>query len=541
VVGGGPTGLTAANLLGKFGLQVILIEKNQATSNEAKAISLDDESLRALQLAGLDNDVYPIIVPGTGTRYFSASGRLLLHARGPRGWRYGHPFKNPFAQPDLEKVLAAGLNRFTGVTAHFGTMLKSFRQEPDGVRAVVTQADGGELTVNVQYLLGCDGGRSLVRERLGIPMTGQTFAERWLVVDTVGDPHDQRYGMHFGDPRRPHVIIPGAGGRCRYEFRLFGEEAAPGAAPPFELVEKLVGRYRPLQPGQVERAVVYSFHALLADRFQAGRCLLLGDAAHMMPPFAGQGLNSGIRDAMNLAWKVAAVISGAATPELLGTYEQERRPHARAVIDLSVRLGSIVMTTSRSRARLRDLTLALAMALPYTRRYLQEMRFRPSVTGTALIPPMSTDGLGLAGRPLPQPRVLAGADHVLTRIDDVIGESPAILGVHLEEADWTHLSHVDLRPLEGKCIDVRLDDRASRPAHGRLSVADADGTLEAALGAARGRMLIVRPDRIVAAVVRPAAIEQVAAALAWLRPGPDNGHAVTPSAVQSISGSDGGQ
>jgi 3-(3-hydroxy-phenyl)propionate hydroxylase len=518
VVGGGPTGLTVANLLGTFGVRTTLIERNASTSNEAKAISLDDESLRAMQLAGLDTMIYPIIVPGTGTRYFSARGRMLLHARGPGTRRYGHPFKSAFAQPDLEQVLAEGLGRFPHVSARFGTALQALQQTADGVAATVAEAGGSEYVITSRYLLACDGGRSQVRELLSIPMSGRTFQDRWLVVDTLGDHHDQRYGMHFADPRRPHVIIPGAGGRCRYEFRLFGGEAGLGPQPPFDLVQRLVGRYRTLDPGQIERAVVYCFHALLADRYGVGRCFLLGDAAHMMPPFAGQGLNSGVRDAMNLAWKLAAVLSGQADPVLLDTYEQERRPHARAVIDLSVRMGSIVMTTSRPRARLRDILAAGAMRIPPIRKHLEEMRFRPSpVINTALT--LSDRGKpGLVGRPLPQPLVFTGPAHRVTRMDEVLGDGPAILGVDLDPASWSQLDGMDLRPLGGTRIDVRLDDRAARPACGRAAIVDMDGNLDAALGGAHGSMIFVRPDRIVAAMIDPRDVGQLAAALAPFQP-----------------------
>ena len=535
VIGGGPTGLTVANLLGTLGVPTILIERNASTSNEAKAISLDDESLRAMQFADLDSAVYPIIVPGTGTRYFSASGRPLLHARGPGTRRYGHPFKSTFAQPDLERILASGLGRFQSVSARFGTTLCALRQTDEGVTAVVAEAAGSEHVLDAQYLLGCDGGRSQVRDLLGVAMSGQTFPERWLVVDTLGDLHDQRYGMHFGDPRRPHVIIPGAGGRCRYEFRLFDGEGDPGPAPPFELVERLVGKFRAIDRSQVERAVVYGFHALLADRFRAGRCFLLGDAAHLMPPFAGQGLNSGVRDAMNLAWKLAAVVSGEASPVLLDTYEQERRPHARAVINLSVRLGSIVMTTSRTRARLRDTLARVAMRVPAARQYLQEMRFRPSPAANTSVPPLDRGQSGLVGRALPQPLVLSGAGHQVTRLDDVLGTGPAILGVDLDPAGWAALDAVDLRPLGGTRIDVRLDDRACHPASGRPTVADVDGQLNAMVAAARGQLLFIRPDRIVAAATEPRGAGQLAAALApYRRAASDSGGPATHDRAQLL-------
>lgn len=354
VVGGGPTGLTAASLLTTYGLSVALIEKNQTTSDEAKAISLDDESLRTLQAAGLDEAVRPIFVPGTGTRYYAANGKSLFHARGPKVLRHGHPFKNPFAQPDLERAMLEELRSRENVALCFGHEFVELTQETDSVSATVRDTLGRTATVQAQFVLGCDGGQSTVRKQLGIDMTGRSFPELWLVADTVEDTHDERYGMHVGDPKRPHVIVPGLHGRCRYEFKLEPGEATAGTNPPFELVQRLVARYRTLTPEQLERSVVYGFHAIIADALRAHRCFLLGDAAHMMPPFAGQGLNSGVRDAMNLSWKVASVVNGHANLHLLSTYESERRLNAQATIDLSVRLGEVVMTSSRRRALLRD-------------------------------------------------------------------------------------------------------------------------------------------------------------------------------------------
>ncbi|WP_416986224.1 bifunctional 3-(3-hydroxy-phenyl)propionate/3-hydroxycinnamic acid hydroxylase [Streptomyces sp. T028] len=506
IVGAGPTGLTAAHLLGSRGVRVLLVERNATTSNDAKAISLDDESLRTLQSAdGLDEAVYPILVPGTGTKYFGIGGRTLLHARGTGDQRLGHPFKNPFAQPDLERVLREQLRRLPSVDVRFDTRLTSLvTQHPDRVRVSLRTGgeDGPVEELDVRYVLGCDGGRSTVRDLLSIPMQGRSFPDVWLVVDTLQDPHDQRYGMHHGDPERPVVIVPGRDGRCRYEFRLKPGECEAGTPPPIALVRQLLEPYREITAEQVERAVAYSFHALLADRLRDGRCFLLGDAAHMMPPFAGQGLNSGVRDAANLCWKIEEVLAGRAGDALLDTYDTERRPHARAVIDLSVRLGRIVMTTSRPRALLRDLLVRTAMHTPPGRRYLTEMRYRPDTrVRTGAIVPLDGPGRELVGTPLPQPRVLHGPHHRLTRLDDVLGQGWSLLGIGASDADWATVTRAGLP--DATAVDVFLDDRAPRDHAGRTGIADADGRLDALFTELTGCFVLVRPDRLVAAVFTP--------------------------------------
>jgi 3-(3-hydroxy-phenyl)propionate hydroxylase len=512
IVGGGPTGLLMANLLGRAGVDVLLVEQNATTSSDAKAISIDGESLRTMQRAGLLEDLRAVVLPGTGTFYFGADGRPLIHARGPRRPLHGHPIKSPFAQPDFERVLHAGLARHTSVEAAFSTRFIGARQDADGVD--VELEGRGE---RCRFLIACDGGRSPIRELLGISMSGRSYRDPWIVIDTVGDGEDHRYGMHHGDPGRPFVVIPGGRGRCRYEFLLHpGEAPASFSEPPFELVHRLLAPHRTIRPDQVERVAVYRFHALNADRWQDGRIFLAGDAAHMMPPFAGQGLNSGVRDVNNLSWKLAEVLTGRAGDELLATYEAERRPHAQSTIDLSTRLGSIVMTTRASYARARDALVRTLARVGPARRYLEEMRY--------VSPQRYRDGFvvpgELAGGALPQPDVLA-ASGAVRRLDDVLGDGFALLAVELADAAvpggelWGRLAP--------RLVRVLLDDRFPREDDPVPTVADYDRSLREWLAPFSGRYVLVRPDRFVAAAFAPGEADAVARRLAatWVtRPEP---------------------
>ncbi|NJP97082.1 bifunctional 3-(3-hydroxy-phenyl)propionate/3-hydroxycinnamic acid hydroxylase [Nonomuraea sp. FMUSA5-5] len=491
VVGAGPVGLTVANLLAARQVPVLVVERNATTSDEAKAISLDDESLRTMQMAGLDDAVLEIVVPGTGTRYFGRTGKVLFHARGPEPYRMGFPFKNQFAQPELERVLLRALKNRPDVEVRFGTALVGLH-EGEVVTAVL---ESGEAEVG--WVLGCDGGRSTVRELKKIGMAGTSHSEVWLVVDTVGDAHDQRYAMHLGTPSRPTVVVPGRNGRCRYEFRLWPGEGVAGERPEFELIRRLLSPYRDISPAQVERSVTYTFNALVADRWRDGRSFLLGDAAHMMPPFAGQGLNSGIRDAANLAWKLAEVWHGRCDPSLLDTYELERRPHATATVALSQRLGQVVMTTSRPRAWLRDMMIRAIRLTGPGRRYLAEMRFRPRAVHRQGV--VSGNG-DLVGTLLPQPCVLVASSARPVLLDEVLGAGFALLGVDVTAAEWDRVASLLPADRLVTCVDVVLDERLPRPSDERQSVADADGRLQAALGMARGHFVLVRPDRYLGAV-----------------------------------------
>ncbi|MFB2587028.1 bifunctional 3-(3-hydroxy-phenyl)propionate/3-hydroxycinnamic acid hydroxylase [Herbiconiux liukaitaii] len=500
VVGAGPVGMTSAILLAARGLTVLVVEKNAGTANDPKAISLDDESLRAYAQAGIAEKILGVVVPGTGTSYYDADGERLFHAGAPQPFRYGFPFKNPFAQPDLEKVLAAALAEHPKVTVAYSTELLDFEQDADRVSATISDAQG-KRRVGAHFLLGADGGRSRVRAILDIGMTGRSHPEVWLVIDTLHDGHVERYGMHHGDPKRPHVIVPGLDGRCRYEFYTYPGECDPAEAPSLELIQDLLRPYRTITTQEVERAVAYRFHGLAADAWQSGRAFLLGDAAHMMPPFAGQGLNSGIRDAVNLTWKIAAVVQGESDAAVLESYEAERRPHAEAVIRSSERLGRVVMTTNPRIARFRDDVVKRALATAEGRAFFEQMRYRPSAriqTGLVSDPAASP----LVGLPLAQPTVFSLGRRQQVPLDQLLGTGWSLIGVGLDAEAWTDArrSAAELNP---SLIDVPLDDTQSRPGEGIAVAIDLDTTLVRELAPARGCFVLVRPDRVVALVAHP--------------------------------------
>ncbi|MGW6621823.1 FAD-dependent monooxygenase [Nocardia sp. NPDC055002] len=504
VCGAGPVGLTAAALLAARGIEVVVLEQNASTSDEPKAISIDDEALRVFQQAGIVDQIMPVLVPGTGTRYYDRAGTPLFHAKGPQPFRLGFPFKNPFAQPDLERVLADAVTRAPNVTVRFGNRVSGFDQHPDHVSVHVETATGAS-TVTARYVLGCDGGRSATRLLQDIDMTGRSHDQVWLVADTVEDPHTERFAMHHGDPDRPHVIVPGLHGRCRYEFRLFDGEGDPQQPPDFELIRKLVSRYRVLEPHQVERAVNYRFNAVVADEWMIGRSFLLGDAAHMMPPFAGQGLNSGIRDAANLCWKIADVLAGILDADVLASYQRERFPHALATVRMSERLGRVVMTTSPSMAARRDRRVAAALATEDGRAYLEQMRYRP--------PQHYTDGLVVPGDlpahvgvPLGQPLVFDTATHSVCRLDRALGTGWSLIGIDVGDEHWQGVETI-LTAFDATAAQLMLADHM--PGSGRRALIDVDHALNSEFIAYTGRFVLLRPDHFVAGAWTPDHTEDV--------------------------------
>ncbi|MFG2674741.1 bifunctional 3-(3-hydroxy-phenyl)propionate/3-hydroxycinnamic acid hydroxylase [Streptomyces sp. NPDC048445] len=508
VVGGGPVGLTAANLLAARGIQVVLIERNATTSDDAKAISMDAESVRALYQCGLGDRVRDIVLPGTGVRFHDRGGRRLFQARGTGPYVYGYAVKSQFSQPELERTLLESLRDRPEADIRLSTEVVSLTQNGKEVTLALRTDDGAD-ELSADYVIGCDGGRSTVRRDCGITMSGRSFDDVWLVVDTVDDHHDDRCSMHFGDPARPRVMVPGRAGRCRYEFLLRPGEGAAGTDPGFALVQRLLAPYRDIKPEQVERAVTYRFHALLADRWRAGRVFLAGDSAHMMPPFAGQGLNSGVRDVANLCWKLALVADGTAQAGLLDTYESERRPHADVTVRASVRQGQIMMTTHRGAATARDVAVRALLRLPKAGAYLRHLGYlpRPRFTAGFVAPGASP----LIGKALDQPRI-QHPDGSEPRLDSVLGDDFALLGIDTPEDDWR--SAIEALPsLAWRELDVVLGDRRAREGGPRRAVGDADGELERLLGPSTGSFVLLRPDRYVAAVFTAAEAHTVARAL----------------------------
>ncbi|HLH67174.1 MAG TPA: bifunctional 3-(3-hydroxy-phenyl)propionate/3-hydroxycinnamic acid hydroxylase [Solirubrobacteraceae bacterium] len=515
VVGGGPTGLAVCNLLAREGIPTLLIERDEQLPRLPRAVSIDDESMRMLQALGLLGGERPVALPGTGTRYYGAQGQLLFHARGRRPAPYGQPIKNPIDHVEFLSVLLESLRDSSSTEVRFQTALTGIEQEGDSVIASLRGADGGTRSVRARFLLGCDGGRSTVRELIGVPMRGSSFSQRWLVIDTVGDPHDQRYAMHHGDPRRPHVIVPGRGGRCRYEFLLRDEEEDSQATQPVFATDLLRTHGAGAGSAEIIRCAVYTFNALIAERWRHGSVFLLGDAAHMMPPFAGQGLNSGLRDANNLAWKLACVLKGAAGNVLLDTYETERRAHAAAMIALSLRLGRVMMTTSPRRAFARDALAAAIMRLPRARRFLTEMRFKPEPRYDSGLVLGASPPLPLDGRMLPQPDVLLPDGRQL-QLDELLGRGFALLAIDPDSGELANLREPLWGQLGARRVALWLADRLpSGPVPGAsIAAGQADCTAGGGLGRYSGRVLLIRPDRFVAGSFSPAEERAFASGLA---------------------------
>jgi 3-(3-hydroxy-phenyl)propionate hydroxylase len=428
IVGVGPTGLTAGNLLGMAGIDTLILERNASVSDYPKAIALDDEGLRICQAMGLDDAVSKCILPDIHAHYVS-EGRLFAKVA-PSSKRNGHPLISTFNQPEFEATLLEGLKRFKCVNTRFQSTVEAFEQTGSKVMVSFRTPSGALQTVMCSYLLACDGGSSTIRRMLDIPMRGTTFAQKWLVVDVITDEEPVPIAMFFCNPERPAVTVPSPRRGRRWEFMLRQGETEK------ELLEEknittLIQQAGGSPPSGIMRKTIYTFHATLAENFSKGRVFLLGDAAHMMPPFGGQGLNSGLRDAHNLTWKLSMCLRGQASKQLLDTYHEERHRHVAQMIRFSSFLGNIVMTRKRFVAYGRDIIFRLINHVPAIREYLTEARIKPQPryqTGF-LLSGGERKHNAVIGQMLPQPWVTtAQGQHVL--LDEVLGTGFALLRLH---------------------------------------------------------------------------------------------------------------
>ena len=353
LVGAGPVGLMMANLLGLAGVQVLLLERSDGLLGLPRAIFYDSETLRLFTQVGLFDEIAPGLVLNPHVRHLNARGKALMQMDFPDRNIYGHSACGTFYQPDFERVLLQGTSRFGNVRVLFNHSFVGFDQNETHVTLKVATPNG-DARFRAKYAIGCDGGTSAVRDMIGAKLLGSTFSERWLVVDAIVKDNDVTQITFNCDPRRPRVELPAVGDRVRWEFMQLPGETEETLKRD-ETIRSLITQHRKNRQFQIERKAVYTFHARVADRWRLGRVFLAGDAAHLMPPFAGQGMNGGMKDAVNLSWKLAAVISGQADEAVLATYEAERSAVIRKMVALSRRLGTMIMPTSKPAAFARDM------------------------------------------------------------------------------------------------------------------------------------------------------------------------------------------
>ncbi|RHW28593.1 bifunctional 3-(3-hydroxy-phenyl)propionate/3-hydroxycinnamic acid hydroxylase [Nocardioides immobilis] len=532
VVGAGPCGITLANLLALWGVRAIVLDAEPDIYPHPRAVGIDDESLRTYQSIGVVERLLEDITQNTPIRYYTSWGRLIAHVE-PTVRPFGWPRRNNFLQPLFEATLRERLDESASVDLRLGATLTGYEQDTEGVRAMVEDASWTSSVIRARYLVGTDGGRSTVRRLAGIEMIGSTAPQKWLVVDVVEDDLDAPYSAVYCDPQRPVLMVPLPYGHRRFEFKLLPGDDEETLTDPTRVLEELIApRYPAGSQPRVLRSTVYWHHSRTAERFRDRRVFLAGDAAHLQPPFFGQGMNSGIRDATNLAWKLAFVLGGHGGEQLLDSYDTERREHARTMVQFATRMGELYSPYNGVTERFRDLAFRGAQKVPGARDYILQMKYKPMpryVRGAVVSYAGEVKGAPV-GTMFGQPDVEL-IDGRRVKLDEALGTSFAVIGLHVDpetllspaSAAWWRASgalFVHVLAPRGRA-GPEPGERRKRPSvvtgGDNLQVEDVDGGFRDWILRRPGDdVIVLRPDRYVAAICSRDGLEAVTAQLRGL-------------------------
>jgi 3-(3-hydroxy-phenyl)propionate hydroxylase len=491
IVGFGPVGAIFANLLARYGLRIAVVERAAAIYDKPRAITLDHEALRVFQAIGLADYMDASIAPHNGSHYLGADGELIkIFDPMPPPYPLGWIPNATFVQPDAENALREKLSEYGHADVFLAATGVSFAQNEETVSLSVRSETRGEFTIHTRYLVGCDGANSFVRKQLGVALEDLAFDEWWMVVDTLTSEPDKRPAKSFQYcwPARPGTFVPGPGRLRRWEIKLLpGEDPEKTGAP--DNMRRLLKGFTDTSDLTIWRSAVYRFHALLGQSWRDRRIFLMGDAVHQTPPFLGQGLCAGIRDAANLAWKLVLVLRGKADGSLLDSYETERKPHVRAVVASAKEFGAIIGELDPDAAARRDARLRA------------ELKSGEAVTIRQQFIPDLADGLiakdaRLAGRLFVQPRVRTADGHI-KRLDDALKAEFAIV-TRTQDA-MSGLSEAALsswQRLGGERIVVAASGE-SWNAEGILNVVETERLFADWMRDNGVEAVIVRPDRYV--------------------------------------------
>ena len=504
IVGYGPVGATVAALLVRHGLRVAVAEQATGVYDKPRAITLDHEVMRVFQACGAAGEIEKFTAPHPGTHYLGVDRDVIrIYAPQPPPHPLGWPPSGTFVQPAVEAVLRACVARSGQADIFLATRAVAFTPHDDGVEVTLRGPHSEpDRVVSARYLLGCDGANSFVRKQLGIGHEDLAFDEWWMVVDVrltrpVDLPHKC---IQYCWPARPATFIVGPGNLRRWEIKLLPGETPEGFDTRHN-VRKQLARFVDPDAIEIWRSAVYRFHALVAERWRAGRVFLLGDACHQTPPFMGQGMCAGIRDAANLAWKLALVRRAGAHDSLLDTYEVERKPHVETLVGFAKKAGEVIGELDVDAALARDAMLRGQLARGEQETVRQ--RFIPNLT-TGVLDAASPD---VSGTLFVQPRVHADAQDGAQSgtgdplLDDVVAPRFLLVTATAQAQAWLTPQALDLwRRIGGE--RVVIGGPAAAAAGGIHHLAERGDLFAGWMTRHGAAAVVVRPDRYVYGTAR---------------------------------------
>ncbi|MDF8332177.1 bifunctional 3-(3-hydroxy-phenyl)propionate/3-hydroxycinnamic acid hydroxylase MhpA [Novosphingobium cyanobacteriorum] len=510
IVGFGPTGATLANLLARSGHSVVIVDRLAGVYDKPRAIHVDHEVMRIFQQIGVVEQVLPHVRPYPASEYLGVDGEVIKRLdTAPPPYPHGYAPNLSLLQPPVEEILRNRAEAAASTTLRLGHEVVAIEQDADGA-VVRTETEAGPEALRARFVVGCDGANSTVRRLMGIRLDDLGFDEPWLVVDILVDDEAAMarlpaVNVQYCEPARPSTHVVGVGNHRRWEIMLLPDED-PAEAASEEGVWRHLARWIDPSEARLWRSATYRFHALVAHEWRKGHVLLAGDSAHQQPPFLGQGMCQGVRDAANLAWKLDLVLKGAASEALLDSYGAERAEHVRKLTTIIKGLGKFICERDVGAARKRDALLIAEMGGAVKTAYREDMM--PRLDRGAVAASDST----VVGSLFPQPRLADGR-----LMDEATGTgfrliaSPAVSDAALHRLD---------RPV-GMAV-VRIGKGTGGDGGGVLDLAEAD-TLIADWFARTGAVAaIVRPDHYVYGLVRneaelPALVQGLAAKLSLLQ------------------------
>lgn len=497
IVGYGPSGATLANLLGKRGYRVAVFEQTAEIYDKPRAITADQEVMRIFQECGLADEIAAATIPHPGTDFRGIDGQIIKRfypaaPPHPLGWEPAWMF----VQPELEATLRRGVARYPHVHVFLQHEFVGHTQDGESVSARVRRLpDGAEITLRGRYLVGCDGGRSNVRRALGSRIEDLAFDEWWIVVDAWirGPVELPPRAVQYCRPWRPGTYMVGPGDLRRWEIKMLPGEK-PEDFESTETVMRVLSTFVDTTHLELCRTAIYRFHALVVEQWQSGRVFLMGDAAHQTPPFLGQGLCAGIRDTINLAWKLDGVERLGYERSLLQTYGDERKPHVRTIVAHAKEFGLIIGELDMQAARERDRKLGELLASGRAETVRQ--KFIPGLqSGLIGRAPDGSPHRG-AGDLFVQPWIQGNGGEP-RRFDDLfepgflfVAGSPQALGWFDDESlrAWQRL--------HGQLVLIGpADAEPAASAAPFVSLRERDGLFRRLLDAMGAQAVIVRPDR----------------------------------------------
>jgi 3-(3-hydroxy-phenyl)propionate hydroxylase len=488
IVGFGPAGATLAALLAKRGCRVSVFDKHREIYPKPRAIGMDHEAMRIFQRVGLSEALDKNSIPYNPTVYLGTDGEPIQRIEitpppNPLSW----PPTSTFDQPALEEALRKHVAEQDNVAILLENEIVDCCEADGQVNLAARAKDGSTQTFSAKYVVASDGAESSIRRRLGISLEDLEFEEDWIVVDVIVNKEAieklPKTNVQYCDPRRPTTFVICPGRHRRFEFKILPGERFEGDISQ-DFLHTLLATWLPSDKARIWRAAAYRFKAVLAEQWRKGRVLLAGDAAHLMPPFLGQGMCQGIRDAANLEWKLARVLSSQSPDDVLDTYQIERRSHVYEVTKAAKMLGAIIGELDQGKARARDKKLIAD----------QGGSVKPKLR-QAFIPGIF-DGLilkecGGSGKVFPQPFVRSGSDWV--RLDELTG-GKAIL-VLMNAPDLSVQRGLVALGFAADLLLATIDFRKN--ANGVLPIEESEHILSNWFDAHKCAAALVRPDHYV--------------------------------------------